>query len=270
MFTDIQHIGYLTRDLDEAAAWYARAFGAENAGGTMMQPSAMVPSGGRNAFIRFGNVEVELMEPKDKTSLPKGKLVLHHVGWLVADIVKAASEHRARGLEMLVEAPYTNPMDQKVHYINPASTNGLWMHLTEVPAKPTAAPKSPWIARHVHPGILVRDLDAATRWYVEKFAGKLIGGGPSRTGGHIAFIDCGTTQVELIQPKDTSALGDAHILDHIGYETTSLDADIAQYRARGLDLQTPEPTINPVGQKLIYFDTATSMGTRIHLTELPG
>lgn len=269
MFTDIQHIGYLIDDLDAGASWFAKAFGAINAGGTDMQPSPMVPSGGRNAFIRFGNVEVELMQPKDRTSLQKGKLTLHHIGWLVADIAKSATDARARGIEMLVPEPYTNPMGQKIHYFNPGSTNGLWMHLTEVAKPATTVSGSPSISRHVHPGILVRDLDSATRWYVEKFAGKKIGGGPSRTGGQIAFIDCGKTQIELIQPKEASDLGDAHVLDHIGYETHSLDADLAQYRSRGLAFQTPEPAVNPVKQKLIYFDPATSLGTRIHLTELP-
>ena len=268
MFTDIQHIGYLIDDLDLGIAWFAKAFGAVNAGGTKMQNSPMVPSGGRNAFVRFGDAEVELMEPGDKSGLPKNTLVMHHVGWVVADIKASAAQARATGLTFLAEAPYTNPMGQQVHYFDPASTSGVWMHLTQVPPKPATTPSAPWIADIVHPGYLVRDVDQATRWYVEKLGGKRVGGGPSRRGGRVAFIDCGAAQVELIEPADAASMGTAHVLDHVGYETRSLDADLAHYRARGLGFQTPEPAVNPIGQKLIYFDTATSLGSRMHLTEL--
>jgi catechol 2,3-dioxygenase-like lactoylglutathione lyase family enzyme len=269
MFDDIQHIGYLIDDLDAGIAWFAKAFGAVNAGGTQMQKSPMVPSGGRNAFVRFGDVEVELMEPGDRSGLPKGSLVMHHVGWVVVDIGKAAAEARAKGLTFLAEAPYTNPMGQQVHYFDPASTNGVWMHLTQVPPKAATKPSAPWIAGIVHPGYLVRDLDAATAWYVEKLGGVHVGGGPSRRGGRVAFVNCGRAQVELIEPPQPGELASAHVLDHVGYLTRSIDADLALYSARGLAWQTPEPITNPIGQKLIYFDTATSLGSRMHLTELP-
>ena len=60
MFDKIQHIGYLVDDLDRAVAWFKTAFGAENAGGGPVQSSRAVPSGGRNAFVHFGQVEAEI------------------------------------------------------------------------------------------------------------------------------------------------------------------------------------------------------------------
>ncbi len=270
MFDDIQHIGYLIDDLATGIAWFRNTFGAIDAGGTEMQKSPMVPTGGRNAFVRFGGIEVELMQPGDTSGLPPGRLVMHHVGWVVSDIAAAAAKSRARGLRFLADAPYTNPMGQKVHYYDPASTNGVWMHLTEVPPKPAATPVAPWISAHVHPGYLVPNLEAAIAWYVEKFDGRHIGGGPSRQGGRIAFVDLGGTQVELIEPPTPSSVGPDHVLDHIGYRTLSLEADLAAYRARGLSFMTDAPVVNPVGQTLIYFDPASSLGTRIHLTQLPG
>jgi hypothetical protein len=93
--------------------------------------------------------------------------------------------------------------------------------------------------------------------------------GPSRRGGRVAFVNCGRAQVELIEPPQPGELASAHVLDHVGYLTRSIDADLALYSARGLAWQTPEPITNPIGQKLIYFDTATSLGSRMHLTELP-
>ena len=269
MFDGIQHIGYLVDDLDKAVAWFARAFGAENCGGTQMQDSRIVPGGGRNAFVRFGGVEAELMQPADTSPLPKNTLVMHHVGYITADIGRAAEQAKARGIKMLSDAPYTNPMGQEVHYLDPDSTNGVWMHLTKVPPAAARASTGPRIDAIVHPGYLVRDLDKATAWYVEKLGGVHVGGGPSRRGGRVAFINCGGAQVELIEPPDPGSIGASHVLDHVGYLTGSLDADLAGYRARGLTFATDAPALNPIGQKLIYFDTPASMGTRMHLTELP-
>ncbi len=269
MFDGIQHIGYLVDDLDKAIAWFGLAFGAENCGGTQMQDSRIVPGGGRNAFVRFGGVEAELMQPTDTSPLPKNTLVMHHVGYITADIGRAAEQAQARGIRMLSDAPYTNPMSQQVHYFDPDTTNGVWMHLTKVPAAAARASTGPRIDSIVHPGYLVRDLDAATAWYVEKLGGVHVGGGPSRRGGRVAFVDIGHAQVELIEPQDPSSVGATHILDHVGYLTQNLDADLAGYRARGLAFATEAPALNPIGQTLIYFDAPTSMGTRMHLTQLP-
>lgn len=270
MFEGIQHIGYLVDDLKAAVAWFERTFGAENCGGTKMQDSRIVPGGGLNAFVRFGGVEVELMQPTDTSKLPKSTLVMHHVGYVVADIGKAARQAQAHGIVLLSEAPYTNPMGQRVHYFDPDSTNGAWMHLTEVPPAPPRNAPGPRIDSIVHPGYLVRDAEVAAAWYVEKLGGVRVGGGPSRRGGRVAFVNCGGAQIELIEPQDPTTVGESHVLDHVGYVTRSLDADIVAYRARGLTFATDAPAVNPIGQKLIYFDTGSSMGTRMHLTELPG
>jgi catechol 2,3-dioxygenase-like lactoylglutathione lyase family enzyme len=269
MLEGIQHIGYLVADLDAAVAWFAKAFGAVNAGGGAMADSRIVPGGGKNAFVRFGTAEVELMQPTDTSRLPAGTLVMHHVGYVVGDMDAAVAHARAKGIRFLADAPYTNHVGQRVLYFDPDTTNGAWFHLTGVPATEATAGPGPRIDGVVHPGYLVRDLDAAVAWYVEKLGAIHVGGGPSRRGGRIAFVEIGKAQIELIEPEDTTALGPDHVLDHVGYLTRSLDADLAGYRARGLAFATEAPAVNPIGQRLIYLDTATSMGSRMHLTELP-
>ena len=62
MFQQIQHMGYLTPDLDAAAAWFQQSFGAVNGGGGPLPESYAVPSGGRNAYLRFGRAEAEIIE----------------------------------------------------------------------------------------------------------------------------------------------------------------------------------------------------------------
>ena len=74
MFEKIQHIGYLVADLDAAVQWFKTGFGGENAGGGNLNSSVAVPGGGRNAFIHFGQVETELIEPADTSKYCAGEL----------------------------------------------------------------------------------------------------------------------------------------------------------------------------------------------------
>ena len=95
-----------------------------------MQRSRAVRSGGRNAFVHFGQVEAELLEPGDTSTLPKGTLVFHHVGYVVADIPRAVEWARARGFTFLADAPFTNPLGQQGLYVDPDTTHGMLLHLT--------------------------------------------------------------------------------------------------------------------------------------------
>lgn len=270
MFEGVQHIGYLVHDLDQAVAWFQTAFAADVTGGGAMADGPVVPGGGRNAFVRFGRVEAELMQPADNRPVPAGTLVMHHVGYVVADIARCVPKLKAKGLTFLADQPFTNVMGQRVLYLDPRSTHGAMMHLTEVPPRPSVRSNgsAPAIDAIVHAGYLVRDADAAAAWYVDAFDGVLAGSGPSRRGGKTAFVDCGAAQIELIQPPDPAAADDGHLLDHVGYVTKSLTADMAAMKQRGLAFATPEPLVNPIGQTLIYLDTGSSMGTRMHLTVL--
>lgn len=269
MFDAIQHIGYLVADLEKAVAWFGRAFGATNVGGGGLADGPVVPGGGRNAFVQFGGVEAELMQPADTRALPPDTLVTHHVGYVVSDIARSAEQAKARGLRFLAEVPFTNPVGQQVLYCDPASTHGTLIHLTQVPRRLTAARGPGQLERILHPGYLVPNVDVATAWYVDKLGGVVVGGGPSRRGGRVSFIDCGGAQVELIEPPDAASMGASHVLDHVGYVTQNIEVDRPIYTARGLTFATPEAAINPIGQKLLYFDTVTSMGSRMHLTMLP-
>jgi len=269
MFEGIQHIGYWVDDLGKGTAWFERVFGGRRAGGGKMADSRITPGGGHNAFVRFGSVEVELMQPADPGVLPKDTLVMHHVGYIVADIGAAAEAAKSRGLRFLADAPYTNFVGQEVLYFDPDTTNGIWMHLTRVPPADPAVSSGPRVDRILHPGYLVKDVDEATAWYVGKLGGVVVGGGPSRRGGRVSFVDCGAAQVELIEPEDPAALRAVQALDHVGYVTSALEDDVAAYKAKGLAFASDVAAVNPIGQRLIYFDTASSMGTRMHLTALP-
>jgi catechol 2,3-dioxygenase-like lactoylglutathione lyase family enzyme len=271
MFKKIQHIGYLVEDLDKAVTWFKNGFGAERAGGGLVQSSRAVPSGGRNAFVHFGQVEAELIEPGNTSTLPKDTLVLHHVGYVVVDIPRAVEWAQARGFTFLADASFTNPLGQQVLYVDPDTTNGVLIHLTQLPAQPNVVGVGGGVQidNIIHAGYLVRNMAEAVAWYVDKFDGVHVGGGASRRGGRNAFVNFGQVQVELIEPQDPSTMGAHHAMDHVGYVTQDIGAGITECCRRGFQFAADAPNTNAIGQRVLYFDPSTSMGSRTHLTQLP-
>ena len=127
MFTAIYHTGYLTDDLSGAIDLFRKAFG-----GTVI---AEVPAsdGGRMAYLKVGSAEVEVIEPRDQSRLGGRKgLVLDHVGYAVADLDVAIAELQARGVRFQTARPTTNAVGQRMIYVDPSTSGGAKMHLTEV------------------------------------------------------------------------------------------------------------------------------------------
>ena len=271
MFEKIQHIGYLVRNLDDAVAWYGDKFGGENAGGGELAAGRVVSSGGRNAFIHFGKVEVELIEPVDKSNLAQDSLVMHHVGYVVSDIDAAIADLKFREFKFLADAPNINVLGQKVLYLDPSSTNGVMIHLTELPEHPNTVGLDAGVKvdHIVHAGYLVCNLDSAIAWYVEKLDGIHIGGGASRRGSRNAFVNFGRVQVELIEPTDPTTLGLSHEMDHVGYSVLDIQSETSSCKEKGLSFVADVANTNSVGQQVLYFETESTMGSRMHLTQLP-
>ena len=55
--------------------------------------------------MRFGAAETEIIEPEYKKGLTSGKLSMHHVGYVVADITQAMTDMIAKGFKFAVDKP---------------------------------------------------------------------------------------------------------------------------------------------------------------------
>lgn len=123
-----------------------------------------------------------------------------------------------------------------------------------------------------HVGYLTDDIDAAVAFYERTFGGTLKMQTTSRDGAsRMAFVRVGQTEIELIEPNDKSRLGGRTglIVDHVGYVVDSIDGEMTKLAERGIKFQTEAPYTNPEGARLIYLDSSTTQGARIHLTERP-
>ena len=82
-------------------------------------------------------------------------------------------------------------------------------------------------------------------------------------------MNFGQVQVELIEPGDPSTMGADHVMDHVGYVVGDIPSCIGTCEAHGLRFVSDTPITNSVKQQVLYFETDTSMGSRMHLTRLP-
>ena len=121
-----------------------------------------------------------------------------------------------------------------------------------------------------HVGYWTDDIDAAIRFYQTTFGAELFKEASPDGTTKMAFLHVGDTDVELIQPADQSVLGGQTgiIIHHVGYLVPDIEAAMAELAARGVTFATPEPYVTPTGARIIYLDTASTNGARMHLTQI--
>ena len=71
------------------------------------------------------------------------------------------------------------------------------------------------------------------------------------------------------EPADPASMGGDHAMDHVGYVVGDIASCMGECQTRGLSFVADTPITNSVGQQVLYFETVTSMGSRMHLTRLP-
>lgn len=122
-----------------------------------------------------------------------------------------------------------------------------------------------------HIGYQTDDADAALALYQTAFGGELKTETTNADGSRLVFVRIGNTEVEIIQPGDTSVLGGKTglILHHVGYTVDDVDTALAELERKGYKRLWPEPRTNVEGARLIYMDPATLGGLNVHLTERP-
>ena len=130
----IDHLGIAVPDADAAArAFEALGFAVEE---THVVPTEQVKA----VFLPVGESHLELLEPTDPTSVIakflEGRKGLHHLCVLVDDIEAALAELKARGVQLLDEAPRIGAGGCRVAFVHPRSVAGVLLELKQDPLKP--------------------------------------------------------------------------------------------------------------------------------------
>lgn len=125
----LHHVGVAVADLDAAIELYSTVFGAEL---THRASNDELDA----AFLRAGEVELELLQPRLEDS-PVGKFLarrgagLHHIAVAVPDIDGAMADVRARGLELIDQEPRVGLHGTRIAFVHPKSVGGVLTELVE-------------------------------------------------------------------------------------------------------------------------------------------
>jgi methylmalonyl-CoA/ethylmalonyl-CoA epimerase len=129
--TAIDHVGFAVRDLDEAVAFYARAFGLP-----LLHEETNEEQGVREAMVGIGDAAIQLLAPLRPDS-PIGKFLerngegIQQVAFRVEDVDVAAQRLREAGLRLLYDVPKRGTAGSRVNFVHPKDCGGVLVELVE-------------------------------------------------------------------------------------------------------------------------------------------
>jgi extradiol dioxygenase family protein len=127
MFKGVHHLGYLTDDIGAAHRFFADKFH-----GQVLRESTSA-DGSKALFMQMGEVEVEIIEPADKSKLGGQKgLVIEHVGLLVEDFEGAKAGLEQKGIRFVASAAPAGSPRPRIAYMETESTLGTRIHLSRM------------------------------------------------------------------------------------------------------------------------------------------
>lgn len=129
--TRIDQIAIAVEDLDEALAFYERAFGL-----TPEYRERVESDGVEEAMLNVGGVFIQLLQATRDDSpiakyLAKNGPGLHHVGFGVDSVQDTLDHLRSEGVRLIDEAPRPGGGGHTVAFVHPKATFGVLVELVE-------------------------------------------------------------------------------------------------------------------------------------------
>jgi len=129
MNPSVAHVGIAVASIAEALPFYRDVLG-------LAPGHPETADGATIVSLRFGPVDVELLEPSDPAS-PVAKFLakrgpgIHHVCYRVPDLDAALQRCQAAGYRLIDEMPRRGAGGRRIAFLHPKSTNGILLELTE-------------------------------------------------------------------------------------------------------------------------------------------
>jgi methylmalonyl-CoA/ethylmalonyl-CoA epimerase len=129
--TRIDQIAIAVDDLDEAIAFYQRAFGLE-----VSSRERIESDGVEEAMLDVGGVWVQLLAPTREDSpiarfLARSGPGLHHLGFGVRSVDGALDHLRNEGVALIDQAPRPGGGGHTIAFVHPKGTGGVLVELVE-------------------------------------------------------------------------------------------------------------------------------------------
>ena len=128
----IEHLGIAVRSIEEALPYFRDVLGLEYYGVEVVEDQKV-----KTAFLRCGEVKIELLEPTSPDStiqkwLDKGNHGVHHVAFCIDDgVSEALAECDGRGIRLIDKQPRKGAENLNIAFLHPKSTCGVLTELCE-------------------------------------------------------------------------------------------------------------------------------------------
>ncbi len=127
----IDHIAIVVPDIEQAQAFYEGALGMKVTHVQQVDDQEVIV-----AFLPAGESEIELVEPLNTTSgvakyLKKRGPGIHHICVEVHDLDAMLAQLKAKGVQLINEAPIIGSGGKRIAFVHPKSTFGVLVELYE-------------------------------------------------------------------------------------------------------------------------------------------
>jgi len=130
----IEHLGIAVQSIEESLPYFTDVLGLECYATEVVEDQKV-----KTAFLRCGEVKLELLEPTSPEStiqkwLDKGNKGVHHVAFCVEDgVANGLAEVSEKGVRLIDQAPRKGAEGLNIAFLHPKSTCGILTELCEHP-----------------------------------------------------------------------------------------------------------------------------------------
>lgn len=251
MISRLHHVAVVVPDADEALTFYRDIMGL-----TVSADEVIDEQGVRGVLMQVGENEIEIIQPvRDDTGvarfLESRGPTLHHYCVATDDIVAELERIKGLDIELIDQAPRRGLAGQ-VAFIHPRSMNGVLIELAQPPADAHTSTEKGFdhiAVRTLEPEALAANWERVLGFKVTNRIGPV-------NGTIIDQMPCGQCMIELVSPESedsplaqTIAEQGQGAIPMVSIEVQDLNAEVARYRAAGIDVPDPEPSLLPGGRR---------------------
>jgi methylmalonyl-CoA/ethylmalonyl-CoA epimerase len=130
----IEHLGIPVQSIEESLPYFENVLGLKCYNIETVEDQKV-----KTAFLRCGEVKIELLEPTSPEStiqkwMDKGNKGVHHVAFCVEDgVANALAEVSEKGIRLIDEHPRRGAEGLNIAFLHPKSTAGVLTELCEHP-----------------------------------------------------------------------------------------------------------------------------------------
>lgn len=128
----IEHLGIAVPSIEDALPYFENVLGLKCYNIEVVEDQKV-----RTAFLKCGEVKLELLEPTSPEStiqkwMDKGNRGVHHVAFSVEDgVAQALTFCEEKGVQLIDKAPRKGAEDLNIAFLHPKSTCGVLTELCE-------------------------------------------------------------------------------------------------------------------------------------------